>query len=99
MFKKKVLISILIVLIAMMMLFVPKTFGASLTISASNSNPTVGDSITIFGPNIEDFDIKIKYIKDVNNEKIDVARHPLEIIKIPCEKKVFKYDIIRKKFN
>lgn len=59
----------------------------------------VGDSITIFGPNIEDFDIKIKYIKDVNNEKIDVARHPLEIIKIPCEKKVFKYDIIRKKFN
>ena len=47
MFKKKVLISILIVLIAMMMLFVPKTFGASLTISASNSNPTVGDSITI----------------------------------------------------
>lgn len=47
MFKKKVLISILIVLIAMMMLFVPKTFGASLTISASNSNPTVGDSITV----------------------------------------------------
>ena len=47
MIKKKVLISILIVSVAMIILFMPNAYGASLTISASNSNPTVGDSITI----------------------------------------------------
>ena len=57
-----------------------------------------GDSVTIFGPNIEDFDLKIDYIKDKNNNIIDVARHPQEIVKIPCNKKVYKNDIIRVKF-
>lgn len=47
MIKKKVLISILIVSVAMIILFMPNAYGASLAISASNSNPTVGDSITI----------------------------------------------------
>ena len=47
MIKKKVLISILIVSVAMIILFMPNAYGASLPISASNSNPTVGDSIKI----------------------------------------------------
>ena len=58
----------------------------------------IGDEVTIFGPNIDDFDLKIEYIKDENGANIDVARHPLQIVKIPCNKKVYKNDIIRVKF-
>ena len=58
----------------------------------------IGDEITIFGPNIEDFDLIVKYIKDENGALIDVARHPKQIVRIPCEKKVYKNDIIRVKF-
>ncbi len=59
----------------------------------------VGDEITIFGPNTKDFNLKVKSIKNENNEDIDVANHPKEIIKIPCNKKVYKNDIIRIKFK
>jgi len=58
----------------------------------------IGDEITIFGPNIEDFNIKVKYIKNEKDELIDVANHPQEIVKIPCDIKVFENDIIRVKF-
>lgn len=58
----------------------------------------IGDEVTIFGPNIDDFDLKIEYIKDENDSYIDVARHPLQIVKIPCNKKVYKNDIIRVRF-
>lgn len=57
-----------------------------------------GDKVTIFGPNIDDFDLKIEYIKDEKDNLIDVARHPKEIVKIPCSKKVYENDIIRVKF-
>lgn len=58
----------------------------------------VGDEITIFGPNIDDFNLKIEYIKDENDNMIDVARHPKQIVKIPCNKEVYDNDIIRVKF-
>lgn len=58
----------------------------------------IGDEVTIFGPNIDDFDLKIEYIKDENDSYIDVARHPLQIVKIPCNIKVYKNDIIRVRF-
>ena len=58
----------------------------------------IGDEITIFGPNIDDFDLKVEYIKDENGAYIDVARHPKQIVRIPCDKKVYKNDIIRVKF-
>lgn len=58
----------------------------------------IGDEITIFGPSIEDFDLKVEYIKDENGAFIDVARHPKQIVRIPCNKKVYKNDIIRVKF-
>jgi len=58
----------------------------------------IGDEMTIFGPNIDDFDLKVEYIKDENNAYIDVARHPKQIVRIPCDTKVYKNDIIRVKF-
>jgi len=58
----------------------------------------IGDEMTIFGPNIEDFDLKVEYIKDENGAYIDVARHPKQIVRIPCNTKVYKNDIIRVKF-
>ena len=58
----------------------------------------VGDTITIFGPNNDEFDIEVKYIKNEKDELIDTANHPQEIVKIPCNIKVFKHDILRVKF-
>ena len=57
-----------------------------------------GDTVTIFGPSIEDFNLEINYIKDKDGNVINVARHPQEIVRIPCDKKVYKNDIIRVKY-
>ena len=58
----------------------------------------IGDKITIFGPNHTDYDIEIKYIKNDKDEMIECANHPQEIVKINCEKKVYKDDLIRVMF-
>lgn len=58
----------------------------------------IGDEVTIFGPNIKDFNLKIDYIKNQNDELIDTANHPQEIVKIPCDTTVYENDIIRVKF-
>ncbi|HOO68051.1 MAG TPA: U32 family peptidase [Bacilli bacterium] len=57
----------------------------------------VGDIINIFGPGIKDFDVKVEYIKNANGI-IDIARHPKEIIRIPCNIEVKKDYILRVKF-
>ncbi len=58
----------------------------------------VNDIVNIFGPNKESFNITVTYIKNESNELVDAARHPKEIIRIPCYKKVDKYDLIRVNF-
>jgi len=58
-----------------------------------------GDYITIFGPKTDKFSFKVEYIKDIENNVIDVGRHPKQILKIPCNKRVYKDDIIRVKFD
>lgn len=58
----------------------------------------IGDIINIFGPNKESFNIDVTYIKNENNELVDAARHPKEIVRIPCNKKVEKYDLLRVNF-
>ena len=57
----------------------------------------IGDIVTIFGPNTEEFDIKVNNITDINNNNLDAARHPQQIVKIPCNKKVNINDIMRVK--
>ena len=58
----------------------------------------VGDTINIFGPNKESFNLEVKYIKNEDGELVDAARHAQEIIRIPSDKKVSKYDLIRVSF-
>ena len=58
----------------------------------------VGDTINIFGPNKESFNLEVKYIKDIDGNLTDAARHAQEIIRIPSDIKVSKYDLIRVNF-
>ena len=53
-----------------------------------------GDKVMIFEPNGDDYFMKIKDVKDETGNEIDVARHPKEIIRINCEKKISKYSIL-----
>ena len=58
----------------------------------------VGDTINIFGPNKKSFDLEVKYIKNEDGELVDAARHAQEIIRIPSDIEVSKYDLIRVSF-
>jgi len=55
----------------------------------------LGDTVEIFGPNTEVKKFKIEKILDEDNNELDVARHPRQIVKIPIEFEVNKNDIIR----
>ena len=57
----------------------------------------VGDIVEFIGPNIEPYTYTIKEIYDDNNELIDVARHPKMIVKLPFDKDIEKYSMMRVK--
>lgn len=57
-----------------------------------------GDKVTVFGPNIKDYSFVIKSLTDEEGNTIDAARHPREIVKINCEQKVSKNDLLRVNF-
>lgn len=57
----------------------------------------VGDTVEIFGPGKEIFSFVISSMYDVDGNKLDVARHPKEIIKIPVVGDFSRYDLMRKK--
>ena len=54
----------------------------------------IGDIVEIFGLNKE-ITLEIKEMYDEDMNPLDVARHPRQIIKIPMDKKVDKWDLIR----
>ena len=56
-----------------------------------------GDTVEMFGPNIETFSFTMDDIYDEEGNKLEVARHPKEIIKFKLDKKVYKDDIMRVK--
>lgn len=56
----------------------------------------VGDEIEIFGPNKGFFTQNIEEMWNENGEKIEVAPHPQQIIKIKMKEPVEEWDIIRK---
>ena len=58
----------------------------------------VGDQVNVFAPNMDDYSFVIKSIKDVDGNDIDAARHPKQIIKIPCDKKIPVNAIMRVNF-
>ena len=57
-----------------------------------------GDIINVFGPNKEAFNLKVEYIKDEDNNYIDKAIHPKQILRIPSNIYVEKNDLIRVNF-
>lgn len=57
-----------------------------------------GDIVTIFGPNIEDYSFVIDSLTDEDGNEIDAARHPRQIVRINCDKKVCKNDLLRINF-
>ena len=54
-----------------------------------------GDTVEIFGPNIKTFKYKINEIYDINNNPINIANHPEQILKIKIDKEIYKDDILR----
>ena len=58
-----------------------------------------GEIVEIFGPNTKTFELVVEEVMDEDNNNIKIARHPKQIIKIPCKNKVEKNCIIRKKIN
>ena len=55
----------------------------------------IGDKIEIFGPKKDIITITIKEMYDEENNPLEIARHPKQIIKIPLKKEVQKWDLIR----
>ena len=55
----------------------------------------IGDNIEIFGPTIEDINIKIEEIFDEDMNLIDIVRHPKQIVYLKINDKVFPNDLIR----
>ena len=58
-----------------------------------------GDVVEIFGPNIETFSFIMPDIYNENNDKINIGRHPEEILKFKLDTKVYKGDMIRLKID
>ena len=54
-----------------------------------------GDIVEVFGPNIKTFSFTIPNIYDEDNNQLEVARHPRQIIKFELDKTVYKDDIMR----
>lgn len=57
----------------------------------------VGTNVEFFGPNLEATSFKIEDIIDEDNNHINAARHPKEILRFKCPIKLQKNDIMRLK--
>ena len=59
---------------------------------------SVGDKINIFGPGNRSIFLDVKYIKNEDNEFVENANNPREVLRIPCTTKVNVNDLIREDF-
>jgi len=57
----------------------------------------LGDTIEVFGPNIETFSFTVDKMFDEEGTLIEIANHPEQVIRIKLDKKVYKDDILRVK--
>ena len=55
----------------------------------------VGDTIEIFTPQGTSYQFVLEKLLDENNNSIEIARHPDELLKIPFKEKLEKYSMIR----
>lgn len=58
----------------------------------------INDKVTMFGPNMEDYSFVINKITDEEGNLLDAARHPRQIVRINCDKKVEKNSLMRVNF-
>lgn len=58
-----------------------------------------GDVVEVFGPNIDAFSFIMPDIYNEDGEKVNIARHPEEILSFKLDKKVYKGDMIRIKID
>lgn len=58
-----------------------------------------GDEVEIFGPNIKPFSFKMPDIYNEDGKKVNIGRHPEEILKFKLDKKVYPNDMIRIKIS
>ena len=66
---------------------------STVTITERNYFQT-GDEVEIFGPNIKPFSFKMPDIYNEDGEKVNIGRHPEEILKFKLDKKVYPNDMI-----
>ena len=57
----------------------------------------VGDTIEFMSPKYKPLTYKIEKILDIEDNNIDVCRHPEDIIKLPIKEEVYQGDMIRVK--
>jgi len=55
-----------------------------------------GDTLEFMGPSIDTFEVKLEYIINHNGEFVDDAPHPKELIKIPVDRVVKPYYLVRR---
>ncbi|WHY55185.1 peptidase U32 family protein [Peribacillus simplex] len=55
-----------------------------------------GDEVEFFGPEIENFTQKIGTIWDESGKELEAARHPLQIVRIQVDKRVYVNNMMRK---
>ncbi len=60
------------------------------------NNFGVGDVLEFFGPSLEVFSQSLTELQDEEGEGIDVAPHPQQIVRMPVDEPVSKWDLIRR---
>lgn len=55
-----------------------------------------GETVEVFSPNFDPLKFKIEEIRDMDDNSLDAARHPKQLLKIFIPFPVSKYDMIRK---
>ena len=68
-----------------------------LSVNDSDMTPNFkkGDLVEIFTPSGTTYEYKIENIYDEDMNELDVARHPEEVLKLPFDKEVEEYSMIR----
>ena len=59
---------------------------------------TNGDKVNVFGPGMDDYSFIVENLTDIDDNYIDAARHPREIVKINCDKEIEKGSLLRVNF-
>lgn len=58
-----------------------------------------GDEVEVFGPNIKEFSFVMPDVYNADNIKVNIGRHPEEILRFKLDNKVYKGDMIRVKID